>query len=183
MLDKEQILKNKEVFLELNTKYKIFTKELLDFLGENLFLSPATTNLDMFGCYPGGLMQHMINSCKHSITLNDMLPENLRINKTTIIKCSFITHIGKVFLYVENKNEWSKKTLGKIYEFNNDLIIMKGNHRSVYYANRYGIELTENEYNAIINQDNENNYNEDILTFLLKKGIEMAILIEKNGNK
>jgi hypothetical protein len=184
MLDKEQILKNKEIFLDVNKTYDILTQELLEFLGENLFLSPATTNLSMFGCYPGGLMNHMINSCRYSVKMNDLLPQDKRIDKKDIVRCSFILHIGKTFLYVDNKNDWAKKTLGKIYDFNPELMIMKGNHRSVYYANSYGVKLSEIEYNAIITQDNENNENnDDILAFLLKKGVEMSILIEKNGNK
>lgn len=181
MLSVKQILQNKDTFLSTNKTYNVLTDELLNFLGENLYTAPATTNLDMFGCYPGGLLKHMITSCTYSIHINNLLPENLRLDKTSIVRCAFITHIGKVFLYKENTNEWSKKTLKKMYEFNNDLVSMKANERAVYYATNYGVKLTEIEYQAIIAQESENKMPLDNLAIIIKQGIEMSILIDKSN--
>ena len=49
MLNKEQIENNKKKLLETSEKYDIFTEDLLKFLGEDIFTSPATTSLDMYG--------------------------------------------------------------------------------------------------------------------------------------
>lgn len=183
MLTKEEILANKTIFLDTNKTYDILTDDLLEFLNDDLFLAPASTNLDMYGCYPGGLVKHIINSCKYSVLLNDLLPKDVKVDKKSIVKCAFILHIGKTFMFVENKNEWSKKTLGKIYDFNPNILVMKGNQRSIYYATNYGVKLTDVEYNAIINQDNDNTFYMDTLSLIIKQGVETSILVEKNGKK
>ena len=49
MIPVEQLETNKKKFLETNSKYKIFTKELEDFLGDDFYTAPATTSIDMYG--------------------------------------------------------------------------------------------------------------------------------------
>ena len=56
MLNKEQIEKNKQKLLDTSDKYDVLTPELLKFLGDDFFVSPASTTLDMYGAYPGGLL-------------------------------------------------------------------------------------------------------------------------------
>ena len=62
MLTTKKIEQNKTTFIETNEKYGIMTKELLDFLGEDLFIAPSTSSLNMTGSYPGGLLQITIRA-------------------------------------------------------------------------------------------------------------------------
>jgi hypothetical protein len=188
MLSTQQLESNKQKFLETNEKYDIFTPELLDFLGDELYIAPASPMLDMFGCYPGGLLNHLIKSCKYSIQINDLLPETIKQNKESIIKCVFLSQIGKVFLFKPNPSEWHRKNLGKMYEFNDEMVSLKTGERSVYYAINHGVKLKETEFQAIVNldkdeTDKQSKYYSEALTNIVKQGIELAIIDEKEHGK
>lgn len=189
MISKERIEKNKTIFFDTNEKYKIFTNELIEFLGDDFFLSPASPSLDFYGAYPGGLLDHLIKVSKYSINVNETLPESIRLENSKILKTVFLSQIGKVFLFKFNENEWQRNNQGKIYTYRNeDMVALRVGERSVYYATKYGCELTEEEYQAIINIDKD--YDDkmakqysSLLSKIIKYGFELALIVEKNGKK
>jgi hypothetical protein len=187
MLTIAQLENNRKVFKETNQKYNIFTKELEEFLGDGFYTSPASSSLNMIGCYPGGLLHHIIKACKYTVKLNDILPDNLKQPVVSIVKVVFLCQIGKVFMFRSNENEFSVKS-GKMYDFNDDIVRLHIGERSAYYALKYGVNLTEDEYQAILNIDKENDdkmarYFSTILSQIIKNGFELAIMEEKNGKK
>jgi hypothetical protein len=184
MLTKEQFEHNKAKFLETNVKYNIMTKELLDFLGDDLYTAPASTSLTMVGCYPGGLLNHMIKACKYAINVNKILPESIRQSDPTIVKTVFLAQIGKVFMYCLSEDPKH----GQMYDFCDNTVRLRVGERSSYYAINYGVKLTEEEYQAILNLDKDDNdkmakYFSSSLTSIIKLGFELAVLEEKNGKK
>lgn len=187
-LSKEQIEKNKSIFTSINKTYGIFPQELLDYLGDDLFHSPASTSNDMYGCYPGGLMDHLIKSCTYASHTNDLLPENLRAKKESVVKCVFLSQIGKVFMFEFNDNDWQVKNRGIMYKFTEDRISMRVPDKSLYLLSKYGIKLDETEYQAISNlgkddDDKMSKYHSETLFSVIKMGFELAILEEKNGER
>ena len=188
MITAEQIESNKKKFLETNSKYKIFTNELLDFLGDDFFTAPASTSLDMYGCYPGGLLNHCFKAAKYSVKSNELLPESMRVETSSILKCIFLSQIGKTFMFKPHPSEWHRKNLGKMYEFNEQEVSMKVGERAVYYAVTNGVTLSEDEFQSIMNSDKESDdkmakYRSGILSNIIRMGFELSILEEKNGQK
>lgn len=188
MLTAEQMEFNKKKFVETNTKYKIFTPELVDFLGEDFYVAPASTSLDMYGCYPGGLLNHTIKAGKYSIRINEFLPENLKQNVSSILKCVFLSQIGKTFMFKFNNSEWHRKTLGKMYEFVENDVSMKSSERALHYIMKYGVLLNEEEFQTILNSDKEPDdkmakYRSSNLSNIVRMGFELSIIEEKNGQK
>lgn len=188
MLSSQQLESNKQKFLETNEKYNIFTSDLLEFLGDGFYTAPASPMLDMYGCFPGGLLNHLIKACKYSIQINDLLPDVIKQNKESIIKCVFLSQIGKVFMFKPNPSEWHRKNLGKLYEFNDELVSLITGERSAYYAINHGVKLQENEFQSIVNQDKDetdkmSKYYSEALTNIVKQGIELAIIDEKEHGK
>jgi len=187
MLTIPQLEHNKAKFIETNQKYNIMTKELVDFLGDGLYTSPASTRLTMVGCYPGGLLHHTIKACKYAIKVNEILPEPLRQPTPSIVKSIFLSQIGKVFMFCLTENEYQKKQ-GIMYDFCDDTVRLRVGERSVYYAMKYGVILSEEEYQAILNLDKDDDdkmarYFSSSLTSIIKWGFELAIMEEKNGKK
>lgn len=187
MLTIKQLEHNKAKFIETNEKYNVMTKELVDFLGDNLYTSPSSTSLTMTGCYPGGLLHGTIKACKYAIKVNDMLPEDLRPTISSIVKSTFLSQIGKVFMFCLTENEHQKKQ-GKMYDFCDDIVRMRVGERSIYYATKYGVQLTEEEFQAILNLDKDDEdkmakYFSSPLTSVIKWGFELAIMEEKHGKR
>lgn len=186
MLNKEQIEKNKSKLLETSEKYGILNASLLEFLGDDLFVAPASTNLDMYGAYPGGLLEHIFIASKYAVKINSILPEKLQQDVSSILKCTILSQIGKVFLFVPNESEWHRKNLGKMYDFNEKLVSMRVGERSAYYCSKHNIQLTEGEYQTIVNSDKgdhdlQSKYHSTPLAQIVKQGFELAIFEQKHG--
>ena len=185
MLTVTQLENNKKKFLETNEKYNIFTKELLDFLGEEIFISPASSSLNMIGCYPGGLLYHIIKGCKYSLKLNEILPDDLKQPVESIVKVAFLCQIGKVYMF---EIAMGPSNVGKMYNFNDNLVRLHVGERSAYYALKYGVKMTDEVYQSIVNIDKENDdkmakYFSSMLSQIIKMGFELATIEEKNGKK
>lgn len=185
MLDKKEINKNKKIFEKTNEMYNVFTPKLVEFLGENLFNSPASPLLSQHNACTGGLMDHMIKIAKYAAMFNEILPENLRSTKESVLKVSFLCEIGKVFLFTPCESKWHRDNQGKMYDYVENLVAMKVGERSIFYALSNGIFLTEEECQAILSIDKDDDdkmikWHSSPLAKILKTAIEFAIMEEKN---
>ncbi len=183
MLTITQLEGNQKIFKESNEKYNIFTKELEDFLGDDYYTAPVSSSSNMMGCYPGGLLRHLIKACTYSIKLNEILPDRLKQPPESIVKVVFLSQIGKVFMF---KLKDGAASLNKPYDFNDDIVRMHVGERSVYYALTHGVKLEENEYQAILNcgkdgADKQSRYFSEPLTEIIRHGFDLAVMDEKTG--
>jgi len=178
---KEKILKNKEKFNKTNETYNILSENLLEFLGEDLYSAPASNMESMYNAFPGGLIDYILTVTKYGINLNDILPESQRVDKKSIIKVCFLHQLGKVKLYKFCESEWHRKNQGKMYDFNEDLVSMRVGERSAYYSLRYGVELSDEEYQSILNydktdDDKQSKWYGSTLSTILRLANELAII-------
>jgi len=178
---KERILKNKEKFNKTNETYNILSENLLEFLGEDLYSAPASNMESMYNAFPGGLIDYILTVTKYGINLNDILPESQRVDKKSIIKVCFLHQLGKVKLYKFCESEWHRKNQGKMYDFNEDLVSMRVGERSAYYSLRYGVELSDEEYQSILNydktdDDKQSKWYGSTLSTILRLANELAII-------
>ena len=184
---KDNILKNKQTFLEKNELYSILTDELVKYLGEDLFTAPASTMKSLHNAFPGGLVDHILKTTKYAIGINRLLPQGIEVDAQSIVKVCFLHQIGKTYLYKWCESEWHRNNQGKMYDFNEELTSMKVGERSVYYAMKYGVTLTEEEYQSIVNydksdDDKQSKWYGSTLSTILKQANELAIIEEKNNN-
>lgn len=178
---KEKILKNKEKFNKTNETYNILSENLLEFLGEDLYSAPASNMDSMYNAFPGGLIDYILTVTKYGINLNDILPESQRVDKKSIIRVCFLHQLGKVKLYKFCESEWHRKNQGKMYDFNEDLVSMRVGERSAYYSLRYGVELSDEEYQSILNydktdDDKQSKWYGSTLSTILRLANELAII-------
>ena len=184
---RDKIDKNTKKFYATNEKYGIFNPEILEFLGESFITAPASTMKSLHNAFPGGLLDHIITTTKYAVDINLSLPEELRVENDSLIKVCFLHQIGKTFLYKMCESEWHRTNQGKMYEFNDELTSMKVGERSAYYALKYGVELSEEEYQAIINydktdDDKQSKWHSCTLSTIIKQANELAIIEEKKLN-
>lgn len=182
---KVKIEKNKNRFIEsVKNNGEFITEELYNFLGEELWVSPASTTLQLHNCFPGGLVDHILRVTGYALKINDTLPEKYKINKSSLVKVCFLHQLGKVYLYKLNTNDWQIKN-GTLYMFNEELASMRVGERAILYCNQNGVKLTDNEFQSIINFekmdiDKQSKYYSDIIGVVLKQAIELAIYEEKS---
>jgi|TARA_R110001592_G_scaffold357071_4_gene659771 hypothetical protein len=184
MLSQEKILKNAKKFNDTGVKYEVINDDLMNMLGQEFINAPCTTTTNFYGAYDGGLIQHILNTTKYALKINENLPEIKQVNNGSIIRTCLIHQIGKAKMYSEQTSQWHKDNRGEMYTFNDELLSMSTAQRSVYYALKAGINLTEDEVFAIYN------YNSDFaqrpmttlgekLAALLRTANMVAIIEEK----
>lgn len=184
-LKTEQITKNAAKFFKTAQDYGFMNDELMNFLGQDFIKAPASTNKNLHNAFEGGLIDHLLRVTKHAVSLNEtILPEELRIDKKSIVKVGLLHQIGKAHLYTKCTSEWHITNQGKMYEFNDKLTSMSVAERSIYYLLSYGINLSEDEFQAIINHDKDDSdkqakYHTNTLGEILKIAIKFAIMEEK----
>lgn len=185
MLSKEKILANQAKFQELNEKYSIMSSALLDVLGDKFYEAPASTMLSLHNAFPGGLLDHLMKVARYAVQLNRLIPQTMRQDERSVFKVAFISEIGKTNLYIFNESEWHRKNQGKMYEFNEDLTSMRVGERSAYLALSNGVELTPEEFQAIVNHDKpcddmQAKWHSSTLAQILRQAIDLAIMEEKH---
>ena len=189
VLTPDKLKENLEFFKVTNEKYKLFTDDLLEYLSDNGFFDcPASTSLNLYNCFPGGLLDHKIRVAKYAANINNkLLPDSLKQELTSIIKVSFLHGIGKVGIYEEQDSKWHRENIGSYYKYkdNQEQAALRVGERSAYLAMKYGVKLEDFHYQAILNSsknfndDDQAKYFSDTLTIVLRQAIELAILEEK----
>jgi len=58
-------------------------------------------------------------------------------------------------MFVEQTSKWHRENKGEMYTWNEDLLSMSVAERSIYYALKAGIDLTEDEVYAVYNYNSE----------------------------
>lgn len=183
-LTKEQIVKNTKRYLTTARKHGFMTEKLETLLGEDLIKAPASSFEHLNNAFEGGLVDHLLRVAKHMVYLNqNNLPDGLKVNESSLLKVALLHGIGKVKLYKLELDQWQRDNRGKFYDFNNDLVSMRIGERSVFYALSSGIDLTDEEYAAIINYDKvgdvQTEWHNTTLGDLLRLAIKLAIMEEK----
>jgi hypothetical protein len=185
-LNKALLERNIKTFEDANIKYGIFTKELLEFLGQDFFLAPASPLKEMYSAIPGGLLNHTIKVAKYAVLINNAFPENMRVELESLMKVAFICQIGKTFAFKPCESEWHRTNMGKMYEYSEDITAMKIGERSLFYAMTHGVKFSDEEAQAIFNydkpeDDKQSRHYTELIGSILKMAIQMAIIEEKNN--
>lgn len=179
MIKPEQILKNTKKYFKTAQDQGFMTEELMTFLGEDFIKAPASTMLSLHNAFEGGLIDHLLNVTKFAVIFNNALPEEMKVDQKSLIKVCLLHQIGKAHMYTPCASEWHRKNQGKMYEFRDDKVSMRVGERSAVYAFSRGVELTEEEFAAIVNFDKVDDkmveYHNSTLGDILKSASLFAI--------
>ena len=126
--------------------------ELLDKLGERLVMCPASPRENQYGCYPGGLVEHTLETTAMMRTLVDVY--SIDIPVASLLKVGLLHEIGKVGnltqdYFVDQISEWHREKLGQLYKYNEDISKMSVSHRTLFLLQHFGVTLTSDEWLAV----------------------------------
>jgi len=153
-LTREKIVANTKKYIDTAKKHGFLTPELETLLGVDIIKAPATTKLDSYNAFEGGLVDHILRVMEKAYYINKYcVCEKDKVNIDSLIKVVYLHQIGKIKLFIPNESKWHRDNLGQMYGFNNDLVSMRVGERSAYYALSCGIKFTEEEFGAVVNYD------------------------------
>ena len=161
-LTAEHIQANWEIFLT-NIEEHISSprkEKLLAFykkFEDDLVLMPASHKIAYHNAFPGGYIDHVNRVVSGALAINKTWVEFGAEQNYTIEELVFsaMNHdLGKMgngeeIAYLPSQDEWRKKNLGEMYQYNKKLAYMSVPDRSIKLLVDHDIKLTENEWMTI----------------------------------
>jgi len=161
MLTAEQIQANYNTHIKIIEAYvgtrrgQIYS--MIEELGDNYTMSPASTKHMYHNAIPGGYIDHVNRVVKYSLlqlnTYKDM-GGIIDFEVEELVVAALFHDLGKIgdgegYNYLPQENKWRRDNLGEIYINNPDLDFMLIQDRSLYLLQKYGIKLSQQEYIGI----------------------------------
>ena len=163
-LTPEEITANFDKFRSLCEKLgdrSEITLKMVDSLGEQLALCPASSRKDYHNCMIGGLVEHSLRVLSNAMKLVKTYGWNVP-KDSLIISCLF-HDLGKVGLanddgtvsdyYIPQESDWHREKLGELYTYNKEMQYMSTPQRSVHMCQQFGLKLKTDEYLSILLND------------------------------
>ena len=169
-ITEEKINKNYLLWTEYLKKYDCYSEELINDYGDAIRIGAFAMSDSSGASYQGSLLNVVLNNlCVIATHINEggfgingngkEKHPYLYIDKKSLMKVLLLQHISKAELFVPSKEQW-KINKGMLYEFNSELATsLKLGERSIFLCMKYGIKLTEEEYDAmkVCDKDEEKN--------------------------
>lgn len=171
MLTQEKINSNYVIYQKLLEKYGCYSEQMFKEIGENLKNATFSTSADSGSAYQGALIEVIINNlCSIAMNINEKVfgvedtHSKLYVNKHMLMRVLLLQHIAKAQLFVPTTESWKIKN-GRYFEFDDSLVgKLKLGQRSAFLCQKYGIELNETEYEAIMCLDDSDDKGDVFLT-------------------
>ena len=124
---------------------------------DDIVLMPASHKVAYHNAFPGGYIDHVNRVIEGALAINKVWYEFGAEQNYTIEELIFsaINHdLGKMgngeeMAYLPSKDDWRKRNLGEMYQYNKKLAYMSVPDRSIKLLVDHDIKLTENEWIAI----------------------------------
>lgn len=164
MLTEEKINANFLTYIKYLEKYNCYSEEMITEIGNKIKYAPYSKNTEYGGAEPGGLVDVTLNVlCRLGAEINsNALGANggqnikhpyLCVNQNMLMRVLLLMNIAKCEMFEEG-DTWHKNH-GMPYDFVDNTTKLKIGERSLYLCQKYGIKLTEEEFEAfkVIDQE------------------------------
>ena len=174
-ITEEKINKNYLLWIDCLKKYDCDSEELIDEYGDAIKTASFAMNETSGGAYQGSLLDIVLSKLcviashinENAFGVNDkgkIKHPFLQVDKNSLMKVLLLQHIAKADMFIPSTEQW-KINKGMFYEFNpNTQTALKLGERSIFLCQKYGIKLTEEEYDAMKICDKEEDKNNSFTT-------------------
>jgi hypothetical protein len=166
-------------------------EKMLNVIGDELAVAPASSKTEFHNAFPGGLVDHSLRVLKNAMNYTNTIKAD--VPKESLIIASLFHDLGKVGdgtnpLYVKQTDQWRRDKLGEVYTHNQDLVYMTTGLRGLFLLQKFDIKLTQEEYLAIylndgwiLQENKQYALKEPILAHIIQTADYTATLTEKRG--
>lgn len=139
--------------------------------------------------YEGSLLNVILRILTpFAIKINDALPENIRVDKNSLIKVCLLSNISKCEMFEPNDNEWEKEKRGMLFKYAKSNIALKMGMKSLIFAQELGVKFNPEEIEAITIMDRrlddeQTMFFSNPISVVLKQAHELTYLSTRLINK
>lgn len=147
------------------------------------------TKMDSGLAYDGALIDTVLTKLTvFAININNLYPENIRVDKNSIIKVCLLQHISKCLRMTKSNDEWRINKLGEVYTYTEGMPAIGTGLHSLIMANNVGITFTDLEAEAMTiidrkDDDLQAKYHSSILSSIIKQANEMVYIQQQELKK
>jgi len=161
MLTPEKIKKNWDKHVQIIDHYltdrKEQVKSMLEVLGDNYVLSPASTKTWYHNAFPGGYIDHVNRVVEYSLRQKQLYLDMKGVVDFTeeeLVFSALFHDLGKIgdgenSNFLPQTDKWRQDKLSEKYTNNGELDFMLISDRSLYILQKFQIPLSQKEYLAI----------------------------------
>ena len=156
MITNEIKEKNLGLFFKKLSQLGINTEDLEKNYGE--FIKEGSfTHSNENGCaYCGSLLEIILKTLTpYAVKLNELLPEEKRVDKNVLVKICLLHQLAKSIRLVPNDNSWEVEKRGFVFKYNNELPSIRTGLHSLIMCQNCGIEFTAEEAEAMTVNDRD----------------------------
>ena len=182
MITAETKEKNLNLFFNKLSNLGIETSYLKDIFG-GLLMKGSFTNSNEFGnAYEGSLLEIVLKTLTpYAVRLNELLPENKRVDKDTLVKVCLLHQIAKAVRLVPNDNTWEVEKRGLVYKYDNNLPSIRTGLHSLIICQNCGIQFSAEEAEAMtVNDrdltDDQARWHSSIMATIIRQASELTYL-------
>lgn len=156
MITDEVRNKNYELYLKKLSQLGVDATMFAGDFGEKLKFAPFTNINDFGNAYPGSLIEIVLKVLTpYAVKLNELLPEEQRVDKNTLVKVCLLHHIAKAVRLVPNDNQWEVEKRGMVYKYDEHQPSIRTGLHSLIIAQNAGIKFTPEEAEVMTVNDRD----------------------------
>lgn len=132
-------------------------KQMLDDLQEVMVMAPASTKPYHHNAIPGGYLDHVNRVAQSALEIKalwEKMGANINFTDEELVFTALFHDLGKigdgeVECYITQTDQWRRDKLQEYYVANPKLDFMLIQDRSLFLLQKYGIQLSQNEFISI----------------------------------
>lgn len=175
-------------------------KELYEVFQTELVTAPASGRVNFHNCFPGGYLDHVLRVIDTSLKMASLYKNvggHIDFTKQELIFAAMNHDLGKLGVedgpyYIPQESDWHRKR-GELYKRNDRIQFYNPPERGLMLLQKYGIQITENEWLAIKLSDGNYGKGNDAylgsdtmkvtLPYIIHWADHMATKVEKDKNQ
>lgn len=161
MLSAEQIEANWNTHLKIIDHYITDRTEkvtsMIDKLGDSMITAPASSKTWHHNAFPGGYIAHVNNVVRYALKQMKLYKEMggyIDFTEEELVFAALFHDLGKIGdgekeNYIRQNDQWRRDKLQEQYTYNPELDFMLIPDRSLFILQRFGIQVSKNEFIGI----------------------------------
>ena len=163
--------------------------KLQELYGKEMLTAGYNTKLDSGLAYDGALLETSLTKLAvFAVKLNELYPEEIRVDKKSIVKVCLLQHISKCRRMTKSNDEWRINKLGEVYTYTEGMPAIGTGLHSLIMANSAGIKFDPFEAEAMTiidrkDDDLQAKYHSCMLSVIVKQANEMVYMQQQEIEK